>query len=97
MDQYVGAPQRLKDKVAIVTGGGGTNSIGRAICLRYGAEGAKVAVLDVNAAGAARVADEVKAAGGDAIAIPWTSPTWLNARRLPNRWPSRGTGGSISW
>lgn len=69
VDQFVGTPQRLKDRVAIVTGGGGTNSIGRAICLRYGAEGAKVAVLDVNSAGAARVADEVKAAGGDAMAI----------------------------
>jgi NAD(P)-dependent dehydrogenase (short-subunit alcohol dehydrogenase family) len=67
-DKVLG-PQRLKDKVAIVTGGGGVNSIGRAICLRYGAEGAKVAVLDINAAGATRVADEVKAAGGTAIAV----------------------------
>lgn len=62
--------QRLKDKVAIVTGGGGQKSIGRAICLRYAEEGAKVAVLDINAAGAAAVADEVKAAGG--IAAPVT-------------------------
>jgi NAD(P)-dependent dehydrogenase (short-subunit alcohol dehydrogenase family) len=59
----------LKDKVAIVTGGGGDNSIGRAISLRYGAEGAKVAVLDINAAGAARVAEEVNAAGGTATPI----------------------------
>jgi len=62
-------PQRLKDKVAIITGGGGANSIGRAISLRYGSEGAKVAVLDINAAGAARVADEIKAAGGTAMAV----------------------------
>lgn len=61
--------QRLKDRVAMVTGGGGTKSIGRAISLRFGAEGAKVAVLDVNAAGAAKVADEIKAAGGTAIAV----------------------------
>ncbi len=61
--------KRLAGRVAIVTGGGGTNSIGRAICLRYGAEGARVAVLDINAAGAARVADEVVAAGGSGLAV----------------------------
>ena len=61
--------QRLRDKVAIITGGGGANSIGRAISLRFGAEGARVAVLDINAAGAAKVADEIKAAGGTAIAV----------------------------
>lgn len=59
----------LDGKVAIVTGGGGTNSIGRAICLRYGKEGAKVAVLDINAEGAARVAGEVAAAGGTAMPV----------------------------
>jgi NAD(P)-dependent dehydrogenase (short-subunit alcohol dehydrogenase family) len=61
--------QRLKDKVAIVTGGGGNKSIGRAICLRFAEEGAKVAVLDINGAGAAAVADEIKAAGGVAEPI----------------------------
>ena len=70
MSDKVGAPKRLQERVAIVTGGGGTNSIGRAICLRYAAEGAKVAILDVNAEGAARVAEEINAAGGTAMAIP---------------------------
>ena len=51
MSEQERGAQRLKDKVAIVTGGGGENSIGRAISLRYGAEGAKVAVLDINADG----------------------------------------------
>jgi NAD(P)-dependent dehydrogenase (short-subunit alcohol dehydrogenase family) len=60
---------RLAGKVAIVTGGGGSNSIGRAICLRYGREGAKVAVLDINGAGAARVAEEIVAAGGTAMPV----------------------------
>ncbi len=63
------ASGRLDGRVAIVTGGGGTNSIGRAICLRYGKEGAKVAVLDVNAQGAAAVAAEVNAAGGTAMPV----------------------------
>ncbi|MFH0916039.1 MAG: SDR family oxidoreductase [bacterium] len=64
------APRRLEGKVAIVTGGGGANSIGRAICLRYGREGARVAVLDINAAGAAQVAEEITIAGGTAVAVP---------------------------
>ncbi len=69
MNGTAGAPGRLQDKVAIVTGGGGTNSIGRAICLRFGKESARVAVLDVNSEGTARVADEIMAAGGTAIAV----------------------------
>lgn len=69
MSKQSGSSKRLNGKVAIVTGGGGANSIGRAICLRFGAEGAHVAVLDVNHMGAARVAEEVNAAGGVAIAL----------------------------
>lgn len=69
MADTVTAPDRLEGRVAIVTGGGGSNSIGRAICRRYGREGAKVAVLDINAEGAAQVADEVNAAGGTALAV----------------------------
>jgi 3-oxoacyl-[acyl-carrier protein] reductase len=69
MADTIGAPGRLDGKVAVVTGGGGTNSIGRAICLRYAQEGARVAVLDINGDGAAKVADEVKAAGGTAMPV----------------------------
>lgn len=61
--------QRLQDRVAIVTGGGGANSIGRAISLRFAAEGAKVAVLDINGAGAARVAEEIEVEGGTAVGL----------------------------
>ncbi len=60
---------RLDGRVAVVTGGGGERSIGRAIARRFAAEGARVAVLDVDADGADRVAGEIRAAGGSALAI----------------------------
>jgi 3-oxoacyl-[acyl-carrier protein] reductase len=53
---------KLEGKVAVVTGGG--SGIGKAICLRLGDEGAKVAVLDLNEDAAREVAE---AAGGAAV------------------------------
>lgn len=52
----------LKDKVVVVTGGAG--GIGTAICCRFAEEGAKVAVLDLNPAGAAAVVAEITPWGG---------------------------------
>jgi 3-oxoacyl-[acyl-carrier protein] reductase len=69
MADTFGVTDRLEGKIAIVTGGGGANSIGRAICLRYGREGARVAVVDINREGAARVAAEIAAAGGTALPV----------------------------
>jgi len=58
---------RLEGKKAIVTGGAG--GIGRATSLAFAAEGAAVAVVDLNAEAAQAVADEIRDAGGTAIAI----------------------------
>jgi len=57
---------RLKDKSAIVTGGG--FGMGRAICLAYAHEGARVTVADINENNAQSVADEINEHGGQAIA-----------------------------
>ncbi|HVZ09736.1 SDR family NAD(P)-dependent oxidoreductase [Rhodopila sp.] len=57
----------LKDKVVIVTGGGG--GIGSATCHRFAQEGAKVAVFDINEATAKSVAGAIEEAGGVARAF----------------------------
>ncbi len=54
----------LDGKVGIVTGGG--NGIGRATCLKFAAEGAKVVVADFNEEAGQRTVDEIKGAGGEA-------------------------------
>lgn len=58
---------KLEGKNALVTGGG--QGIGRAIALSLAAEGADVAVNDIDIEIASRVADEIKAAGRHALAI----------------------------
>ena len=58
---------KLSGKTIIVTGGAG--GIGSACCKRLAADGAKVAVFDLNEAAAKAVADAIQAAGGKAIAV----------------------------
>jgi len=58
---------RLKDKVAIVTGG--ANGIGQATCQRLAREGAKIVVVDIDIEKANKVVDEIKSLGYEAIAV----------------------------
>ena len=67
-------PQLLEGDVAIVTGGG--SGIGRATALRFAANGASVAVLDLDADAAASVAAE---AGGRAYPVDVTDFDALTA------------------
>jgi 3-oxoacyl-[acyl-carrier protein] reductase len=73
------APRRLEDKVAIVTGAGG--GIGREHALLLAKQGARVVVNDIGIredASAKSVVEEIRAAGGEAIANI-DSATWEGA------------------
>jgi len=59
--------KNLAGKTVIVTGGAG--GIGGAACRRFAAEGAKVAVFDMNLEAAQKVANEINASGGIAAAF----------------------------
>src|SRR5437764_4909348 len=55
---------KLKDRVAVVTGAG--RNIGEEVAKLFAAEGAKVAVVDLDRARGARTAEAITAAGGTA-------------------------------
>ena len=59
--------ENLKGRVAVVTGGGGV------LCSQFAKtlakQGCKVAILDLNEEAAKQTADEITAAGGEAIAV----------------------------
>src|SRR4051812_43088588 len=58
---------RLQNKVALITGG--ASGIGKASCLVFAREGAKVVVVDLKKEAAQKTVDEIKQAGGEAAAV----------------------------
>ena len=72
---------RLKDKVAVVTGS--SRSIGRAIALGYGREGARLVVNYRSDEGAANSAvAEIEAIGSEAIAVRADTSSSSDVNRL---------------
>ncbi|GGC75925.1 3-hydroxybutyrate dehydrogenase [Undibacterium terreum] len=58
---------QLKDKVAVITGS--ASGIGKEIAQEYAKEGAKVVIADLVLEAAVKTAEEIKAAGGQAIGV----------------------------
>ncbi|MBW1828330.1 MAG: 3-oxoacyl-ACP reductase FabG [Deltaproteobacteria bacterium] len=58
---------RLKDQVAIITGGG--QGLGKAYASRFCKEGAKIVIAEINFENAEKVVKELTEAGGEAMAI----------------------------
>lgn len=58
---------RLRNKIALITGA--ASGIGKEIALVFAKEGAKVAIADLNRSAAEEVVTEIKALGGQAMAV----------------------------
>jgi NAD(P)-dependent dehydrogenase (short-subunit alcohol dehydrogenase family) len=76
-----GGPFRLAGKVALITGAGSERGIGRAIATVYAAAGARVGLVDIDAAGAARNAAALAATGARTLGLgaDVTDPTSVAA------------------
>ncbi len=60
--------KKFEGKIAVVTGG--ASGLGRATALSFAKQGAKVALLDIDAKLAETVAKDIRQSGGQAVAVP---------------------------
>jgi NAD(P)-dependent dehydrogenase (short-subunit alcohol dehydrogenase family) len=74
---------RFANRVAIVTGG--ASGIGRATCLRFAQEGARVLVADLNGDSAEQTVALIREDGGIAESIPANISSEEDAQRLAER------------
>ncbi|MCB1739532.1 MAG: SDR family oxidoreductase [Gammaproteobacteria bacterium] len=74
---------RMQDKIGIVTAA--ASGMGRAGAIRFAAEGAAVAVVDLDAERVAAVVAEIEAAGGRALGIATDLRDPANARDIVTR------------
>jgi NAD(P)-dependent dehydrogenase (short-subunit alcohol dehydrogenase family) len=86
---------RLANKIGIVTAA--ASGMGRAGALRFAREGASVAVVDIDAAGADAVVAEIAAAGGAALAIAGDLRDDAFARDIVRRTARRFGGLDFVW
>ena len=74
---------KLKDRVALITGG--SSGIGRAAAVLMAQQGAKVAITARRAERCAEAVEAIEKNGGEAIALPGPPPFRPSALRPINR------------
>lgn len=74
------SPGRLTAKTALVTGAG--SGLGRASAVRFAAEGARVACVDLDTAAAAEAAEELRALGASALPLTADVTSDVDTRRM---------------
>ena len=73
---------KLEGKAVIVSGA--ASGIGRAIALNLAANGARIAVCDIDMDGAEQVADEIGSLGGEAVALMVDVSNWPEVEATVN-------------
>lgn len=71
---------KLKDRVAIITGGG--RGIGRATALRFAAEGAAVVIAELDVAAGEKTCKDIEEAGGKALFVQTNVASMKDAERM---------------